>query len=314
MPQRHKIQNWKEYNRSLKKRGDIFFFIEEKIIDQKRKHNQQYSDSIIMICHYIKYQYKLGYRQVEGFLEGVVKRGYLNLTKVPDYSTMCRRFSGLKLDIKDYRSKGDNGAISVVIDSTGLSIYNMSDWRNESCNRKYKGMRRFKKLHVMMNLETREIVDLELTSAVGNGSGDITVGKLLTKRIDSELKLLVADGAYCGKSLFRIAHNKGVKKVILPPSVSHKSDSSKEEALKSRNEAIEYISSFLDKEEGLKSWKIKTTYHIRSRVEAFMARFKRSFGRSLSAIDDKRRKNEVLIKAILCNEFLKFGLPICKNI
>lgn len=313
MPERHKIQNWSDYNRSLKNRGNIFFFIEEKLLKYKKKHNQQYSDAVVIMCHQVKYLLKLPYRQTEGFLTSLVKKGFADLGKIPNYSTMCRRASNLDVQIKDFR-KNKSEAIAVAIDSTGIHVYNMSDWRKESNKRLYSGSDRYKKLHVMIDLNSREVIDLEITSASGAGTGDISVGNILTKRLDLDVEFLVADAAYSKKSLYRIAHEKGISNVVLPPSIFHIEGDKESESLNSRNEAIKFLNSFNDRKEGLKIWKKKSGYHIRSRIESFMARFKRSFGKFFYARTDIRRKNEAIIKAILCNKFLELGMPISQKI
>ena len=60
MPQRHKVHNWSEYNASLQKRGDIFFFMKEDATG-KPKGNMKYDDACIFMAQDIQYTFTLGY-------------------------------------------------------------------------------------------------------------------------------------------------------------------------------------------------------------------------------------------------------------
>jgi hypothetical protein len=106
-----------------------------------------------------------------------------------NYSTMCRRLKGLQVKIRDKRKVKEEGS-AVVIDSTGISIYNMSDWHRKltSNERKYHGSDRYRKVHVMMDLESREVVDVEVTQAQGIGTGDYSVGRNFIRKVRSEYK------------------------------------------------------------------------------------------------------------------------------
>ncbi|WP_339051950.1 hypothetical protein [Candidatus Lariskella endosymbiont of Epinotia ramella] len=46
------------------------------------------------------------------------------------------------------------------MDSKGISVYNFSDWHERiTTDKKYKGLKRYRKFHVMMDLETREVLN-----------------------------------------------------------------------------------------------------------------------------------------------------------
>ncbi len=48
----------------------------------------------------------------------------------------------------------------VAADSKGISVYNFSGWHERiTTDRKYKGLKRYRKFHVMMDLETREVLN-----------------------------------------------------------------------------------------------------------------------------------------------------------
>lgn len=122
-----KYINWSSYNKSLVARGSITFWFPEDI-DQswyarpsgKRGAQNIYSDVAIEALSMIRFRYGLKLRCTQRFAESLV--GLMGLeVKVPDYTTICRRFK--KLSITSQNKFKKQGSIHVVIDSTGLKVY-----------------------------------------------------------------------------------------------------------------------------------------------------------------------------------------------
>lgn len=76
-----------------------------------------------------------------------------------------------------------------------------------------------------------------------------------------------------------------------------------------RNKAIKIIKSFEHRDDGVISWKNQIRYGKRSYAEAFFSRVKKIFGCLMKNIDENNRKNELLIKCNILNEFNRLGLP-----
>jgi hypothetical protein len=53
------------------------------MLNDKKVNNQKYSDGLIILCHQVKYLFKLGYRQTEGFLISLARRGVKDFRDVP---------------------------------------------------------------------------------------------------------------------------------------------------------------------------------------------------------------------------------------
>ena len=308
MPQRHKVHNWSEYNASLQKRGDIFFFMKEETTE-KLPGNMKYDDACMIMAHSIKYAFKLGYRQTQGFMESLKRQGLI--TKAPNYTTMCRRWKILKISIKDYRKNNDRTGIVCAIDSTGISVYHMSDWhRNMTAKeRRHFGQDRYRKIHMMMNVNTGQTLDVEITPAYGKGTGDCSVGQELIDRSKDKIDTLMADGAYCTKAIHHTCYTKGIERILIPPARTHCVDKTDDAAFAHRNATLEDIQQDAEWDMGLKRWKKATGYHLRSRIEAHIESFKRSMGKHFHAVCDIRRTNEIKLKCMIHNAFRSFGSP-----
>lgn len=321
MPKPYKVVNWKAYNNHLKNRGDIFIYLKDSCFEKKSKpgrgNSQMYCDELITVCHYIKSTFKLAYRQTQGLMESLNKHTSKPLASCPNYSTMCRRLKSLDLKVKDLSNGKEPKA--VVIDSTGISIYNMSDWHRKMTakNRKHQGYDRYRKLHIMMDLNSRQVIDLMLTKAEGVGTGDASCGaKMLMTANNCET--LYADGAYFTSNVFIQAQNSGIKNIIIPPCSRRKfydfDNCSNDSAANQYNGGLSYIKSFPNTKDGIKSWKDVMGYHVRSRIESFMASFKRTFGRCFSSILEDHRYQEMIIKVnalnILKEGFVLESIPI----
>jgi len=88
----------------------------------------KYSNKAIETILSLGYVFRLALRQTTGFAESVFKMLNINL-EAPDYSTLSRRSKKLDSIIKKAYSKvNTNTGINLVIDSTGLSIYDASGW------------------------------------------------------------------------------------------------------------------------------------------------------------------------------------------
>lgn len=315
MAQKHKLHNWSHYNRSLKQRGNIFFYFNEKNVSSITHGNMKYSNEAIIICHQIKYHFRLPYRQTEGFMRALnSKLSESDKLSVPDYTTMCKRLKSLEIPVKDFR-RNKSKDICVLIDSTGLEIYDLSDWHKKMnlSERKYKGVERYRKLHVMLDSESRQVIDAELTKGFGVNTGDLSVGSILLQRNSNNIEQCIADGAYNSHSLYKLCHERNTR-FLSPPSRTHNKSVVIDAAYNDRNNAIDYIRGYSSWDEGLNAWKKLKSYHVRSRVESYMASFKRTFGRNLKSMDEVRRKNETIIKINMLNKMKTLIQPISSKI
>jgi hypothetical protein len=305
---KYKVRNWKEYNNNLCKRGSLTLFISSGLLEQwkqltgkkKAVGEPSYPESIIQCCLLVKTNYRLAYRQSVGFLRSLFDLMGKADYPIPDYSTLCRRHSGLSVAISQRLDKGEN--LVAGIDSTGLKVYGEGEWKVRKHG--WSKHRTWRKLHVCVDLITQEILSVELT---GNDEDDASVGTGMLKGKTGNLHSFKGDGAY-DKFGFREALGDKVRQVIPPPKngvvTLPKKGKPVPGHLRQRNQAIEYI-----QKEGLKAWKEKESYHQRSLNEVVMFRYKTIFGGELKARKIESQCTEVQLKCMLLNKFTGMGMP-----
>ena len=289
--------NWSKYNNGLIRRGQVFFWFDEKIIDQwysketpGGRFSDTYSDIAINALLTLKYFYSLTFREVKGFSESLLELLEVDLD-VPCYTTLSRRQKRLSNKILDTLNL--NQSVHIVIDSTGLKVYGEGEWKV----RKHGiGKRRtWRKLHLAVDESNNQIVAAEVT---GNDTGDCEVFEDLANAVNSDqLEQITGDGAYDTKDCYRWSLENGIKGVF-PPRKGAKIEQHgnfKGPPLP-RDEAIRGV-----RDMGMTEWKKKNNYHRRSISEAAMYRFKVKFTDKLSSRDFKAQVNECLIKCNILN-------------
>ena len=158
--------HWPSYNQSLVRRGEILFaydFLDiwddnlDRMNENKKGKKYSFPDSFILIIGYMRIYFHLPYRQTEGIIKATGK----NLPDHPSYSQICRRVN--KLDISSKRSDDDDDDkdIIIAIDSTGIKVTNRGQWMQEKWNSKKK--KGYIKIHIAVNIKTKEILALEVT-------------------------------------------------------------------------------------------------------------------------------------------------------
>ncbi len=126
--------NWKRYNESLVKRGEILLDFDvidnwdnelEEMNKDKEGRKFVYPDSFIKLLGYMRAYFHLPYRQIEG----VVREHASNtLPSIPHYSRICRRINRLDIKINDDDENKSNlqhdDNFVIAIDSTGVKVTN----------------------------------------------------------------------------------------------------------------------------------------------------------------------------------------------
>ena len=103
---KYKVQNWSEYNNSLKDRGDITFWLSEDALTNWENQDSsirtrgraiKYSKVALETMYTFRQLFNLRLRQTEGFTRSLLKLMRVNLP-VPDYTTVSRRIRKLPID------------------------------------------------------------------------------------------------------------------------------------------------------------------------------------------------------------------------
>lgn len=301
----YRIRNWSEYNAGLVRRGDISLWINPEVLAQWDEGERTgragrpftYGALVIETMFTLRCLYRLPLRATQGLMESLLSLLGVDL-KVPSFATLSRRQGRLSIDLG---RRAPNEPVHVLIDSTGLKVFGEGEWKVRQHG---PGKRReWRKVHLAVDAKTRQIVACALTeSAVGDPE---VLPKLLLS-IDSEIEKLGADGAYdtwqCRLSAH--LHSPDVE-VLIPPRANAVEDPNAKAAFAlERNRAVGEIA-----QTGIKEWKSQNGYHVRSLVETFMFRFKRSFGPDLLAREIPNQVAETLLKSKILNRFIEQGAP-----
>jgi hypothetical protein len=153
---------------------------------------RHYSDTTIETALTVRAVYGPALRQTEGFLRSVAKLLQLDI-EIPDHTTLSRRSSNLKAHV---RNPGiADGPVHILIDSTGLKAH-----RSLTAPADRRNRRTWRKLHVVVDAKTAEILSSKLTT---HCKRDSTPVRDLLARIDRRLASVRADVSYDRGSVYR---------------------------------------------------------------------------------------------------------------
>jgi IS5 family transposase len=299
------VTDWPSYNRSLIRRGEILFsydFLDiwdddlARMNDNKKGKKYKFPDSFILIIGYIRVYFHLPYRQTEGIVKATVSKG-LPTDKQPSYSQICRRTN--KLDITSNRLDDDDDdeeeGIIIAIDSTGIKVTNRGQWMQDKWN---IGKRGYLKIHVAVDIKTKEILALEVTDE------KLHDGKIMAQLVEQVLenkniriKYVLADGAYDSNRNFKYLQKKKIQ-----PGIKVKKNSiisCKNNRLRNREVSSQIKDLF--------KWKKKREYGHRWMAETIFSSIKRMFGEYVSATRFQNMVKEMMMKVSLYSLFRRLA-------
>jgi len=298
------VIDWPSYNRSLVRRGEILFsydFLDtwgyELEIMNKNKKGKPFAfpDSFILAIGCIRYLFHLPYRQTEGMIKATGK----SLPGNPSYGHICKRINSMNVDIKKSKTldKNDGGDLMAAIDSTGIKAANRGQWMNEKW--KLQSKKGYLKIHVAVDIKTKEILALEVTDEKVHGGRMLR--KLVNRVINSsselntiKIKSALADGAYDSNSSFRYLEENGIV-----PGIKTRKNS----IISIRNNRLRNME-VMQQTKDLLKWKRKRKYGRRWIAEtAFSTMKKRMFGECASATQFQNMLKEMMIKISRYNLF-----------
>ena len=127
----------------------------------------------------------------------------MNIPNHPSYGQICRRLSRLYID-NDGSSSGriddddemmmSDGDIVIAIDSTGIKVTNRGQWLRDRWNIRKKG---YLKIHIAVNVKTKEILSLEVTDEKVHDDGKVMVKlveRILKSNNNININSVLADG------------------------------------------------------------------------------------------------------------------------
>ncbi len=211
--------DWAAYDKSLKQRGSITFWISDDVIASwkakptgNKGRTPDFSNMAIEACLTLRLVFKQPLRQTEGLVTSLF--GVMDVTlNVPDHTTLSKR--GKNLNIYDPDLIRSNEPIVVALDSTGLKVYGAGEWSETKHG--LSKQRTWRKLHITADAASLEIIESDLTN---KNVADPTEGERQLSQVNSPLKEVLADGAYDSKKVYETANSKGIDgkaTVIIPP-------------------------------------------------------------------------------------------------
>lgn len=313
MPQKMRVVNSSDYNKLLKERGRVFNIMHTTLRSYANnqlklgKGEPKYSELFIKTIYAVGYILGLPLRQLCGFFEDYAKQNNINID-IPDFTTLSRRLKNMEINIIDKRPKYKlNQEVELLIDSTTINIYGGTTHHAKQ-NSKYRKHFRYdqtRKMHISLNQKSKNINGFLYTYGTfvdHRGLTPLIKHAFLTNNIQS----VKADSAYDRKPCYETCHYYKIKPIIPPISSAA---IKKQTIFEDRNSAIKVIRSFESQEDGVMAWKNKVQYGKRSFVETFFSRFKNIFGFSMKNKNENNRRNELIIKCNILNEFNRLGLP-----
>lgn len=247
----------------------------------------RYPESLIKLLAVI-HAYLLPFRQLEGFTKALT--GHIGGLKTPDYTTMWWRASRMKVKL-DTSIKRDED-VTIALDSSGIKVSNRGEWMRQKW-----GMRRgFIKIHLAVDVRTKEILSMEVTRE------DVSDGRELKPLVEeasskADVKKVLGDGAYDSRENFRFLDHRGIEPAIKV----RKNSSTKARGCMPRKLVV--TEQLKDPER----WKKKHGYGFRWIAESAISSLKRMFGEYVSSISWRNIVNELLFKASIYNLFIRMN-------
>jgi len=242
-----------------------------------------------------------GMRQTTGYMEDYWDTRGLDIP-VPSSSQLCERFAALQVSVTQRceqlgRRLASGEAITMIVDSTGLSFGRASKWYEQKYGRKAT-QTPWRKMYLSIDADMKVYAIRITTTDVSDNEG---MGTVLPA--DLPVDRVIADGAYYSIDRTEARLRAGVTPVIPLPAhaVVHSGEDTRW-----HDEIVKYI-----QDKGIYAFRKKYGYGLRARVEAQISCIKRCIGATLLTQKIASQECESVIIANLINLWNAFGKPVC---
>lgn len=302
---RYKVTNWREYNESLVRRGDITFWFSPDVVAAWEHGNAEwkvgrpfvYSDVAIEVLLTLRELFRLPYRQTEGFGRALAALMQANIA-IPDFTSLQKRAA--KLNIASRVDAAASGPLNVLVDSSGVKVYGAGEWRTRF--KQLERRREWRKLHLAIDAQTQEIVARVLTT---NHVGDADQVAPLLDQVRRPVCKVFGDGGYDHWHVYEtLAQRKILPIISIRKNASIRQHGNCGSTPLPRDENLRGIRRY-----GRRGWKRLVGYHCRSLVETAFSRLKRAFGDKLKNRHLDNQQTETNLRCKLLNHFTRLGLP-----
>jgi len=231
----------------------------------------------------VRYLFLMPYRQLEGFTNALHRL----LPSLPsgDYSGLRRRI--LDLDLSPHQElRYSEEPICVAVDSTGIKVHRAGGWMERSHGKK----KRYVKLHLAVNTETKEVVAIEVTTDETHDSKALP-GLLDIAERHVEVYEILGDGAYDHAEIYEDLRSRGIEATIKP-----RRNSRPDTPSEARRREVR-----LHQRLSHRGWAKRKGYGRRWSVETTYSTFKRAFGEHCAAKTLQNIAKELMAKATIYN-------------
>ena len=283
---------WKDVDERLIRRGALILDLEflEDYDNELEAMNRRKEGRPFTLTHrhirflaVVRYLFAMPYRQLEGFARALHRL----VPRLPsgDYSGLRRRILGLDLDPSEHLREVEE-PIAIAVDSTGVKVHRAGG----GVERKHGKRKRYVKVHFAVNVETGEVVAMEVTA---DDAHDATALASLVEQSEEQGRVvrLYGDGAYDSAAIYEALASRGIEAVIKPRGSSRPDTPSPDR----RRVVKEYLRLGHDVWAGLKG------YGRRWMVETVYSTFKRAFGEHCMAQTFRNIVKELVAKATIYN-------------
>ncbi|WP_052322780.1 IS5-like element ISMeco1 family transposase [Methanocella conradii] len=288
-------RDWKEYNEELVRRGELYLSLDflERWGEEVRKMNEgkrgrpfRFPEAFVEWMALLHVWFFMPFRQMEGFLRALSQHAPL---EPADYTTLFKRIKGLKLDLSSTIVAGSD--VVIAVDSTGIRVTNRGEWMRE----KWNNHRGWIKVHLSVDVESKQILGLEITNEEV-GDADMFPSLLEQSKANSKgvIKVL-ADGAYDDRHAFNLLKKGGIESGIKTRSNA----STKSHGSLYRAQCVRERQNL-----GYKEWSKKKGYGKRWGVEGVISVVKRIFGETVRAASIQGMYREMRTKLLAYNILL----------
>jgi hypothetical protein len=158
--------DWRKTDEHLIRRGELILelgFLEnyqaelDAMNQGKEGRPYKLTPTYIHFLTAVRYLYQMPYRQLEGFTRSLHRL----VPQIPsgDYSGLRKR--SLALNPDPYRHlKEKDEPITIAVDSTGVKVHRAGGW----VERKHGKKKRYVKLHFAVDVKTKEVVAMEIST------------------------------------------------------------------------------------------------------------------------------------------------------
>ena len=209
--------SWKDIDERLIRRGELLLgldFLEgydEELEEMNRgKEGRPFTltYSHISFLGVVRYLFTMPYRQLEGFARALSR--LVPRLSSGDYSGLRRRL--LSLDPSPCRElRESKEPLCIAVDSTGVKVHRAGGWME----RRHGKKKRYVKLHFAVNVETKEVVSLEVSTDDTHDSKDLP-GLLDEAERHRKVSKMLGDGAYDGAEVYKDLRSRGIEAAVKP--------------------------------------------------------------------------------------------------